>query len=206
VFILKTTAETWESWSSEDQVRVWETGDSEQKEKDLESNQLTAEGSGKKGPGKSSRGKKGKERPYLFGRDIDLQYDKGKVTNMFWSQEVWGLTIVDFFKSIRKDVQDEILEKLRCQKLVKVEGGAVVGAVFVAEEDRKSKDMEEYDWGNRGTLGKENEEAPTYQAYVHAIEHWTPPIDREESQNRAKSHQLQTKCNISNELTEMCWA
>jgi hypothetical protein len=93
VFISKTTAETWKSWSSEDQARVWATGDSEQKEKDLESNQPTAEGSGKKGQGKSSRVEKGKGRPYLFGRDIDLQYDKGKVTNMFWSQEIWGLTI-----------------------------------------------------------------------------------------------------------------
>jgi hypothetical protein len=205
VFISKTIAETWESWSSEDQVRVWATGDNEQKEKNLESNQLTAEASGKTGPGKSSRGEKGKGRPYLFGRDIDLQYDKGKVTNMFWSQEIMGLTIADFFGSIRKDVEEEILEKLRRQKLVKG-GGAVVGAVFIAGEDRKSEDMEEDDWGNRGTLRKEKEEAPTYQAYVHAIEHWTTPIDREELQNRAKSHQLQANCNISNELTEMCWA
>jgi hypothetical protein len=75
-------------------------------------------------------------------------------------------------------VQEEILEKLRRRKLVKGEGGAVVGAVYIAGEDKKSKDMEEDDWGNRGTLGKENEETPTYQAYVHAIERWTPPMDR----------------------------
>jgi hypothetical protein len=77
---------------------------------------------------------KAKGKHFNYGREIDAKCNKGRIGNIFWNQEIRGLTIGEFFGSIKKGIQEEILDKIKRKKLVKGEGGVVVGLVFTMDE------------------------------------------------------------------------
>lgn len=117
---------------------------------------------------------KGKSKQFTYGREVD-HYDKNKIA-IFWNQELRGLTIGDFLGSIRKDIQEEILDKLKCKKLVKNENGTVVGMVFTTLDDVQEETDEWEELGDQEDLRMRTEVTPTkvnYQAYVRTIARWS---------------------------------
>lgn len=117
----------------------------------------------------------------------------------------------DFFGSVRKDVQEEILEKLKRKKLVKSEGGVVVEAVFtvVDIDDDVQDEVEEWEGSDiQEDVKMTPEVAPTrahYQAYVRAVERWE--VKRpEEEQTTIAQVLVSSREAVSSELKGMCWA
>ena len=221
VFISAITANVWGGWRPEEQVESFAIGEKEapkEQQATQDPRKETETKTDEAGPSGSShqrtdpkRIEKGKGKQFTYGREIDRQCDKGKISSIFWNQEIRGLTMGDFFGSVRKDVQAEILEKLKRKKLVKGEGGAVVGAVFATmdmDEDEKDE-VEEWEQTDIKDIEKMSSEvSPTrahYQAFVRAVERWEikRPEEKEVSvtQVQADSREI-----VSSEMKGMCWA
>lgn len=201
VFILAITASSWGAWEPEKIVKALAVEEGIQSTGNVPDPDPTKGETSKRGGLDKKKTEKGKGRIY-HGKEIDKQYDKGRVSSLFWSQEIRVLTVGDFFSSIRKDVQEEILEKLK--RLVRNEGGVIVGVVFSATGDVQSEtesrdEPEEQVEPERGH----------YQAYVNTVSRWqvkdSGPVKSELHQSSSQV-QVSQGNKVNTMLKDMCWS